>query len=363
MRRFHLIAIIAIVVAVLLAAGVFLFHHIVYNNEAAQRERDGAAGPLVRTTTVKRAKPERTLVLTGEARPYTEATLYAKISGYLVEIPVDKGDKVKKDQLLARIQSPESDKDYVGAVADAQNKRAIANRMKRLKEKNLISEQDAKQAQADARVSESHRDQTGALKGYEILRAPFDGVITARFADPGALIQAAAGSQTSSLPIVRLSEVGRLRVYIYLDQKDASYVHVGDAVEIGITENPSLKIPAKVSRIAGELDTNTRMLLTEIDINNEDNALVPGSFVQVSVKAKLPPLLELPVEALVYQRKKKQVAVIENNIVNYRDIVIYSNDGSTMTIASGVKEGDIVALSVGTSLQDKSKVQVAPALR
>jgi membrane fusion protein (multidrug efflux system) len=193
------------------------------------------------------------------------------------------------------------------------------------------------------------------------MHAPFDGTITARYADPGSLVQAATGAQTGALPLVRISDVTRLRIFVYLDQKDASYVKIGDPVEIRIDETPGHTLKATISRITNELDPATRMLQTEIDVDNKNNAIIPGSFVHVDLKANLPRSLEVPSEALVYQQKKNQVAVVENNTIHYRDVVVQSNDGRIAQIASGLKEGEIVAIAVGSSLLENSKVQpIAP---
>jgi RND family efflux transporter MFP subunit len=356
MLNLRRVAIIIIVVVVVLAAGIIIYKQLNYNAELENRKVAVQAGQYVQTARAKMGAANRSLSLIAEAKPYTEVTLYAKVSGYLHEISVDKGDKVKKGQVLARIESPETDKDYAGAAADAQNKRAIAERMKALKDKNLVSKQDAEQADTEARVSESHKDATGAQKNYEIVRAPFDGTVTARFADPGALLQAATGSQSGSMPIVRLSQIDRLRIYAYVDQKDASYIRLGDPAQIVVKENPGQPINATVSRLANQLDSNTRTLLTEIDIDNTKQAIIPGSFVTVELKAHMPAMVEVPSEAIVLQ-KKSQVAVIENNTLNYRDVVIYNNNGVTAQILSGLKAGEIVGVGINSTLLDKSKVQ------
>lgn len=357
MRR---IALIIIVAALILAAVIILYKRSTYHAEIETRQNAAKEGPFVQTARAKAGSADHTVSLIAEAKPYAEVTLYAKVSGYLREISVDKGDKVKKSQVLARIDSPETEKDYSGAAADAENKRAIAERMKALKEQNLISKQEAEQASADARISESRRDVAGAQKGYTVISAPFDGVVTARYADPGALLQAATGNQTGSMPIVRVSQVDRLRIYAYVDQRDASFIKVGDPVQIVIPEQPGKNIAAKISRLANQLDSTTRTLLTEIDIDNDKVAIIPGSYVRVELKTRAPSMVEIPSEAIVVQ-KKNQVGVIENKTLHFRDVTIFSNDGVTAKIASGLKAGEIVGLELNSTLADGSKVQpIAP---
>ena len=204
------------------------------------------------------------------------STLYAKVSGYLKAVKVDKGDKVKKDQLLAVIESPEIDKEYQGALADTKNKKAIAGRMNTLRERNLVSPQEADQANSDAEVANSKLESLAVQKGYETLRAPFDGTVTSRYADAGALVQNAANSQTSALPVVTVSQVDMLRVYVYVDQRDASYIQLGGSANVKVAERPELNLNATVSRMSGELDPKTKMLTTEIDIDNKKRSTRTG---------------------------------------------------------------------------------------
>ncbi|HEY6837465.1 MAG TPA: biotin/lipoyl-binding protein, partial [Geobacteraceae bacterium] len=222
---------------ILVVAGVLLFVLVAARRTEVERERQSLAatvkaGPRVPVIVATRSPGERTVVLTGETRPYAAVTLFAKVSGYLKEIRVDKGDRVKRGEVLAVIESAELDSQYDAAVADARNKRVIAERYKGLLPSEAIARQDAENAEAAARVAEATAASLKTLKEYEVLRAPFDATVTARFADPGALVQNATTSQTATLPVVALSETDRLRAYVYLDQRNAAYVKVGDRAEV-----------------------------------------------------------------------------------------------------------------------------------
>jgi len=360
MSRTRKVAFILIAAALILAVAIILYKRSTYSTELDARQTATKDGPFVQTARAKAGSPEHHVSLIAEAKPYAEVTLYAKVSGYLHEIAVDKGDRVKKGQFLARIDSPETDKDYSGTMAEAQNKRAIAERMKTLWEQKLVSKQDAEQASADARVSEARRDVAGVQKGYTVIVAPFNGVVTARYADPGALLQAATGNQTGAMPIVRVSDVDRLRIYAYVDQRDAPFIKVGDPVQIVIPEQPGKNISAKISRLANQLDSTTRTLLTEIEIKNAEAPIIPGSYVRIELTTRAPAMVEVPSEAIVLQ-KKSQVGVIENKILHYRDVTIFSNDGVTAKIASGLKAGEIVGIELNSTLADNAKVQpIAP---
>jgi len=352
-----------VVVAAVIVAVVFAFKQISFHRETKAREREIAAGPHVQVARAAPSPTQHMLTLIGEARPFASVTLYAKVSGFLTHVRADKGDRVQKGQLLAIVESPESTHDYQGAVADARNKRAIADRIKPLLEQKLVSQQEADQAFADADVAESKVKSLGAVSGYQEIRAPFDGRVTARFADPGALVQSAANAQTSALPLFTVSQVDRLRIYMYVDQKDAASVKNGIPVVIGLDERPDVHLRAAVTRFSGELDPRTRMLLAEVDLENQTGVLVPGSFVKVSMTVQTPSYIQVPVEALVLRDAKTYVPVVtSSDTVSYRAVDVADNDGENVRLLSGLNAGEAVALNMGASLPEGSRVQpLAPA--
>ncbi|HEY3971455.1 MAG TPA: efflux RND transporter periplasmic adaptor subunit [Candidatus Sulfotelmatobacter sp.] len=315
-------------------------------------------GPTVEVAVARRVAGSNTLRLIGEVHPYQTAVLYAKVSGYMRSLSVDKGDFVRADQIIAVIESPETDKQYQATVADAHNKELIANRAATLVKKQMISQQDADQAEADAAVSKANLEQIGTLKSYEQLRAPFTGTITARYSDPGALIQNAATSQTSALPVVELSETSRLRIYVYVDQSHASFVRDGDEVTIFDQANPTLKLAARVTRTSGAIDPKTRTLLVEIDIDNPHNRILAGSFVQVELKVNTPSYIEVPSDALVIRGSQTFVAVVTaNDTIKFAQVAVAEQTGETARLFSGLNEGERVARSIGERVPDAGKVQ------
>ncbi len=332
--------------------------------ETQTRATAGATGQKVRVVVATRSRGTRTTTLTGEASPFASVTLYAKVSGYLREVRVDKGDRVKTDQVLAVIESPELDRQYEAALADALNKRKDFERAKELVGKGYISKQDADHADADAKIAEANAEALKAQKDYQVLRAPFDGTVTARFADPGALVQSALTSQTTALPVVALSQINRLRVYVYLDQRDASLVRPGDRAEIYDSSRPEIKLPAVVSRVSGELDPKTRTLLTELDLDNKEGLILAGSFTQVSLTFATPPLVEIPAEALLSKNESASVAVVSaDNKASFRKVTVADSDGKMVRLISGVSEGDTLILNPGFAISEGmhvDPVRVAP---
>ena len=327
--------------------------------EAQARETELAAGPRVRTAAAALSAPERTVTLISELKPYETVTLYAKVSGYLDQVSADKGDRVVKDQVLAVIQSPETDRAYDAALSDATNKKRIAERYKPLLEKKLVSQQEADQAFSDADMAQARLDGVSTMRGYEEIRAPFDGVVTARFADPRALVQNATNAQTGALPVFTVSKTDRLRVTFYLDQKDAPFVHAGTPVTVSLQERPEVRATAKVARTAGQLDSATRTMLAEVELDDRDGRFVPGGFAQVSLSVKAAPQLQIPVEALVTRKDKTMVPVVKDGRVAYREVVVSDNDGQNARVLSGLSAGEQVALNLGNSVSDGDAVRVA----
>jgi RND family efflux transporter MFP subunit len=347
-----------LVAAVVLLAVLLLRQTLELRGEARIRTASVEAGPHVRVAEAVRGPEIRTVTYVGEARPYAEATLYSKVSGYLSIINVDKGDKVILNQLLAVIESPELDRQYDAAVADAISKRLIAQRNNDLLKSGSVSPQTAEQTEAAAKTAEELAASLLAQKNYELMRAPFAGTVTARYADPGALIQSATTGSGTALPVVTLSQTDTLRVYVYPDQKTASFVQMGDHADISDAARPDVKLSGSVTRTSGELDTKTRTLLVEIDIDNTEGKIIPGSFVQVSLEVRTLPYVEIPADALVMRQDKAFAAVVgSDDKVRFQPITIYETDAKTVKVSQGLGEGDQVALNLGDSVAEGQKVQ------
>jgi RND family efflux transporter MFP subunit len=327
--------------------------------EAQERVAEVRLGPRIRVATVKESPGIRHLALQGEARPFFEVTLYAKVAGYLSNLKVDKGDHVKKNQLIATVTAPELDAQYTAAVADARNKRVNAKRLSALAPAGVVSAQELELGQASADVADATQAALATQRDYRVIRAPFDGVVSARFADPGTLIQSAANAQSGAVPIVSVSKGDQLRVYVYVDQSSAPFVRAGDTATITVPERPGWSRRAKVARTSGELSPKTRTMLTEVDIQNDDHVIVPGSYVQVTLDVQVPPRLEIPAEALTTRADKPQVPTLDGqNRIHYKPVVVADDDGQTVRLASGLQPGERVALDLGGAAQDGSPVQV-----
>ena len=352
-----LLLLVAIILVVVLSAA----RRASFAKEARTRVAVVSAGPAVHVVDVTPGGGDRTISLTGESRPYFSVTLYSKVSGYLTEVRVDKGDKVHRDQVLAVVESPETDEAFTSAVADSKNKREIADRDSQLISQKLIAPEEAQTAETEAQQAEAHARALSTIKGYEVLRAPFDGVVTARFADPGALLQNAQTAQTSSLPVVAIGTTDSLRIYVYVDQRDAGDVRRGTPVTIIDPTRPDAPIKAAVSRYTGELDPQTRTLLAEIDVPNHTHALVAGSIVQVALEVHATASLHLPASAVFSDGPRNLVAVVTpQDRVAVHQIHVVDNDGEIVRFTSdSVRAGDRVAIDLGNSVPNGERVQPA----
>jgi membrane fusion protein, multidrug efflux system len=332
-----------------------------FAKESRARVAAVAAGPVVRLVEVAPGGGNRRIELTGESRPFLSVTLYSQVSGYLKDVRVDKGDRVRRGDILAVVESPEADEAYASAIADAKNKRVIAQRDSQLIIQKLIAPEEAETAETEAVQAEAHASALESMKGYEILRAPFNGVITARYADPGALVQNAQNAQTSSLPVVAVGTIDSLRIFVYVDQRDAGDVQRGTPVTIADPSRPGAELSGSVTRFTGELDPDTRTLLAEIDVPNHHGLLVPGSIVQVSLDVHAAPYLHVPSAAVFANGQKNYIAVVtRENRIAVREVHVVENDGEIVRFTSdSVRAGEHVALDVGNSIPNGGQVQPA----
>jgi RND family efflux transporter MFP subunit len=357
-RRWLVLGALATLLPVVAAATLIARSRQRVGRDRRARVRAAEAGRTVVVAIVGWSKPERVLHLLGEARPFAEVTLYAKVSGYLRDVLVDKGDRVRARQLVATIESPELDQQERAAAADAWSKQRVAGRTAELVRRKLVAQQDADLAVGAARQAEQLRRSLASQRSYQVLRAPFDGVVVARYADPGALLQSATSSQASALPVVSIARSERLRVFAYVDQRDAASVRSGQLVVLTAFSAGADRLAGTIRRTAGVLDPRTRTLLVEVDFDNRDHKILAGSFVDVELHVPSRRYAVVPAEALVLRAERTLVAVVgPDGRVHYRGVTLADQDGLSLWIAAGVREGERVALGVGESLDEGQLVR------
>jgi RND family efflux transporter MFP subunit len=355
--RFYLVGAGAVVITFL---AVGYFHLSRSQTVATAREARGAAvdrGPRVEVVAVSQGPSRRTITLLADVRSNTTAILYAKVSGYVKSVEVDRGDRVQAGQVVAVLESPEIDQQYLAAVTDLEHKRRNLARSQDLLARGNTTQVAMLQFETDARVAEANVRGLETMKGYQTIRAPFAGRVTARFVDPGALITNAQTNMVSALPIVTISDDSRLRVYCYVQQQDVPYINVGDVAEVIDASNPQRRMEAKITRMTGELETRTRTMQIEINIDNTEGFLVAGSFANVAIHIPIKSLPQIPVSGLLVRGNESFVAMIENDRLRYKPIRIASTDGNTVTVAEGLRPGDRIAINLPDEVADDSKVQ------
>ena len=350
--------------------------------------------PRVEVIRASRGPTQATLVLPGTMQAITEAPILARADGYLKRRLADLGDRVRADQVLAEIDAPELDQqiqqadaavDQAQAAVEqaqaslAQGKanrdlaRITAERLQTLNERGITPQQDRDQAQAqlaaqDATVQAAEKAivaqrsnlaaaranaaRLRAVDGYRMVKAPFDGVITQRNVDVGALVS------TGNTLLYRIAQTRTLRTYVNVPQSSVSAVHVGQAASLTLADFPGRTFSGTVARMARALDPSSRTMLVEVDVANAEGALFPGSFADVElIGARSNPPIVVPASALVFRADGAQLAVVRpDNIVHLRKVTVGRDYGDRLEILEGVEEGATILAVAGDSAREGVKV-------
>lgn len=327
-------------------------------------EGKAGGGPAVQVLKPQRRDIARTLTIPANISPWQQATLYGKVSGYLKWIGFDKGDVVKQGQLLAVIDAPEIEDQYKQAEADYAIKKVTYERYLSVWKDNpdIIAKQDVDVAKAAAESAKHQRDSRRNLMDYTKVYAPFSGVITARFADPGALIQSATGSATQAAPLFTIMDLSKLRVYVSVPQESALLAKPGISALLTARETPGKEWRASVTRTTESLDPATRTLLVEIDIPNEKHELQTGMFVTATLFLEQHPnSLALPPATIVSgkTRDEKWVFVVEQGKAHRRLIRTGIDDGVWVEVVDGLTGEEEVVVVGKSGLSDGQVVTVS----
>jgi membrane fusion protein, multidrug efflux system len=331
-------------------------------SDQAETNTQAASLASVQVLRPQRRDLAETLTLPANVSPWLQATLYAKVPGYLKWMGADKGDTVKKGQLLAVIDAPEIEQQYQQADADYQIKKVTFERLRNVWTDNpdVIAKQDVDLAEAAAKGAKYLRDSRRTFLEYTKVIAPFDGIITARFADPGALIQSAAGSATQAAPLFTLMDLNTVRVYVSVPQEAALHAKDGVPATLSARELPGLELRGAITRTTKALDPATRTLLVEIDLPNSDHRLRPGMFVTAKLILKEHPhVLALPPAALVSGKSEKTVFIVEGGKAREVPVKTGLDDGVWVEITDGLEESMDVVVVGKSGLTDGQAVQTS----
>jgi RND family efflux transporter MFP subunit len=300
-------------------------------------------------------------VLPGQTEAYTDAPIFAQTSGYLKMWYYDIGAKVKAGAVLAEIDTPEVDQELAQAQAQlkvAQAARDLSEvtwrRNQDLFNRRVIAIQDYDTAtdtyrenQAQVMVDQANINQLEALEGFKIVRAPFNGVVTARNTDIGDYIASGSGTQ-----LFRMQQTSPLRVYVSVPQIYAQLVKVGTEGDLTLDEFPGRKFVGHVTNTAKAIDPTSRTLLTELQIPNETGELFPGAYALITLRVTdNTGILTIPSNALLFRSEGTTVGVVDaDSKVEIRKITISLNLGDKLEISQGLSETDQVILNPSDSL-------------
>jgi RND family efflux transporter MFP subunit len=370
--------------------------------EAMEAVEATSAAPTVLVAKAELAPARGALVLPGNIQAITEAPIFARSEGYLQKRMVDIGDRVEAGQLLAVVEAPEVDKQVQQAQATllraeaslAQTRAAqeqsntqlklaevTAQRWNTLFTKGVVSRQEAdeKQAAYDARRADNeaaHANVTAAenavaasradlqrlddLKGFQQIRAPFAGVITARNTDIGALIRSGA---SDGRELFRLARIDTVRIMVNVPQTNIPAISVGEAAAVSVQERPGREFSGKLVRTANALDPTTRTLLAEVHVQNPNQVLLPGMYAQVRLaNARSAPAILVPGDTLVVRSNGPQVALVrEDGSIHYQKVLLGRDFGAQTEIISGLAGGESLVINPGDDIQEGAMVKARVA--
>jgi RND family efflux transporter MFP subunit len=371
-RHVRRYALILLIVALILA--VWGVASRVYSRNQLGQETAQEAIPVVIVEKPSASPPSEDLVLPGSVQAFVEAPIFARTSGYLRTWYTDIGDAVKKGQLMAEIETPEVDQQLRQSVADLATAHAndeLAQttdvRWKGLLANQAVSQQDADtragQAAASKAQAASAQANVGRLRELESFKrivAPFDGVVTARNTDIGALI---AAGQTSGSALFRVADTQKLRIYVDVPEPYAAKAQPGINVQLRFNEHPGKDYPATLVRTARALDPTLRTLRVELQVDNSQGELFPGAYAEVHFK--LPgsnSTFRVPATALIFRSQGLQIATVgSDNKARLRSIVQGRDFGTSVEVLSGVSANDQVVINPPDSLSDGGTVRIAPS--
>jgi membrane fusion protein, multidrug efflux system len=350
---------IAIIVALVATAGLVLARELWLGRQTSELAQQQAPGPHVLVAGVLKAPSTQDLKLPASIRGYDETDIYAKVPGYLKTIKVDKGDRIHTGQLLAVLTSPELDQQVANARANYNLALVTDKRNQILVRNQVVPQQTADETHYTMLQYKATLEQDLADQAYETITAPFDGIVTARYIDPGHLVPATTTPGTpGSGAIISISRMAPLRVFVYVPQNVAPFIKNGDEATITAIGYTGQKFTGTITRHPEALSADTRTMLVEVDLPNEGEVLYPGMYATAEFTVAMgtgSPMV--PDDALVFRNGKVYVPVVRNNQLHLVEVELGYDNGQTVEVLSGVNGTDKVAVNVGQAARDGENVQ------
>jgi RND family efflux transporter MFP subunit len=356
--RFRIVAV--VVVVGLAALALWLHEHSSSSRPTAVKLSQAPPVQTVGVVPVERRNLVKSLSLVAELRPWTVVNLYAKETGYLKDIYVDYGSVVADGETVATLELPEEQAQYDQAEAALRLARVDYDRILSVvhAEPGLIAAEDVDKAQAAYEEAKDARDQDAVLLSYANITAPFSGVVTKRYADPGALIQ--AGTSSGTQPVIQIADTYTLRLVVQVPEENVEKVQVGTPVDVKIQATGAM-IQGRVARFSYDVHEDTRTMHTEVDVPNPNLALKPGMYAQASIALdRRNGIMALPVQAVSETTTQPNVWVVDAaDRIRQRDVTTGLQTANWVEITSGLQVGDRVLvgdrsmLSIGQRVHPK----------
>lgn len=319
-----------------------------------------ATGPVaLPVVAARRGAVTRSVTLPAQVQPLRQAILYARVAGYLGSIGVDKGDHVKSGQLLAKVEVPELEAARARQQAEFAAAESDYLRLKESRERapDLVVPQMLDQARGKYEIARASLQQSETMLGYANIVAPFAGVITQRFVDPGALIPAGGGA-----PVVTLMDFSSVRLQIAVPEQEAALVRAGQDVTVSSEDLAGTKFAAKITRFAYALDPATRTMQAEVVLPNPQAALRPGMLAAAKIGIQThDKALLVPVAAIVTDKSGTYVWAHAGGQASKRMVKTAFTDGVNTEISEGLQEGDAVIVVGKATLKEGQAVTAQAA--
>ena len=363
-----LLAAAGLLLALVIGAGIYSRKQAAAKLESSMEE---SAAPSVNVVYPKPASTGDEIALPGSTQAFIDTPIFARTSGYLKSWRADIGAHVKKGDLLAEIETPELDQQLQQAESDLKNAKAnleiaqITNtRWQAMVKADTVSKQEADQMASDFHAKQALFEAARAnvrrleqLQSFEKVAAPFDGVITARNTDIGALIQ--AGDSSTPRELFHIVAIQTLRVYISVPEVYASSVKMGEKVEITLDSLPGEKFTGTLVRTSEAIDPQSRTLNVEVDVENPESRILPGAyaFVRLKVPSSAGAVI-IPANTLLFRAEGLRVGVARRGHAELVPIIIGHDFGNTVEVISGLTTSDALISDPSDSLFNGAEVRV-----
>jgi RND family efflux transporter MFP subunit len=362
------VAVIAVIVALVVIFGIAARRH---SESTLETDTKAASIPSVNVIHPASSLLSSGLALPGNTQAYVDTPIYARTSGYLKNWYFDIGAHVRKGQLMAVIETPELDEQLQVAQADLKSSEANLNlanttsaRYQNLLTTNSVSTQETDVAVSDAAAKKAAVDASTAavrrlqqLQSFEKIYAPFDGIVTARNIDIGGLIQ--AGENTTPKELFHLAAIQKIRVFVSVPEAYSTSIKAGGKAALTLDEYPGREFEGTIARNSNAIDSSTRTLNVEVDVDNPKGELLPGAYVFVHFKVpQRSSNLMIPSNTLLFRAQGLQVGVVRDGRVQLVPVTISKDLGANVEIASGLTPNDAVILDPSDSLASGQEVQV-----